>query len=80
VAAALAALVPKHTAILMGNHGVVTFGKDLFEAFGKMELVEHFAEIVQGTLLAGRQAELSPEDLRQLNAAVIKYERGAKPR
>ena len=78
VAAALADLAPRHTAVLMGNHGVVTYGKDLFDAHGKMELVEHFAEIVQGTLLAGRQAELSAEDLRRLNEAAVRYKGGAR--
>jgi len=80
VAAALTDLVPRHTAILLGNHGVVTFGQDLFEAHGKMELVEHFAGIVLGTLLAGRQAQLTPENLRALNAAAIRYASGTKPR
>lgn len=80
VAAALADLVPRHTAILMGNHGVVAYGRDLCEAHGKMELVEHFAEIVQGTLLAGRQAQLSPADLRRLNEAVVRYTAGTKRR
>ena len=78
VAAAMAELVPRHSAVLMGNHGVAAYGRDLFEACGRMELVEHFAEIVQGTLLAGRQAELSPEDLRELNKAAVRYSAGAK--
>ena len=78
LASALEHLIPKHAAILMGNHGVVTYGKDLFEAHGKMELVEHFAEIVQGTLLAGQQAQLSPEDLRRLNEAAVRYSSGSK--
>lgn len=34
-----------HDAILMANHGVVTFGKDLLDAFMKMETTEHFAQI-----------------------------------
>jgi len=80
VAAALAYLVPHHVAILMGNHGVVTYGKDLFEAHGRMELVEHFAQIVQGTLLAGRQAQLSPEELKRLNAAAQRYAAGTQSR
>jgi L-fuculose-phosphate aldolase len=78
VAAELADLIPNHNAILMGNHGVVAYGRDIFEACGRMELVEHFAEIVQGTLLAGRQAELSPEDLRELNKAAARYNAGAR--
>ena len=78
LAAALAYLVPHHSAILMGNHGVVTYGPDLFDAHGKMELVEHFAEIVQGTPLAGRQAQLSPEELKRLNEAAIRYRAGTQ--
>lgn len=80
LAAAMSDLVPRHGAILMGNHGVAAYGKDLFDAHSKMELVEHFAEIVQGTLLAGRQAQLSPEDLRRLNEAVVRYTAAGKPR
>ena len=79
LAAAMAYLVPQHSAILMGNHGVVTYGPDLFDAHGKLELVEHFAQIVLGTLLAGRQALLSPEELRKLNAAAVRYASGARP-
>ncbi len=78
VAAAMADLVPRHKAVLMGNHGVVVYGRNLFEASNRMELVEHFAEVVQGTLLAGRQAELSPEDLRELDKAAARYSAGTK--
>jgi L-fuculose-phosphate aldolase len=80
LAAAMAYLVPQHSAILMGNHGVVTYGQDLFDAQGKMELIEHFAEIVLGTLIAGRQNLLAPAELRRLNEAAVRYNAGAKPR
>jgi len=73
LAVSLERLIPNHTAILMANHGVVTYGKDLCDARGKMELVEHFAEIVLGTLRVGRQVWLAPEDLRKLNEAVARY-------
>jgi L-fuculose-phosphate aldolase len=33
-------------AFLLANHGVVTLGRELFEAYYKMERVEHFAKIV----------------------------------
>jgi hypothetical protein len=36
VAAILAALTPKHEAILMANHGAVTYGSSLLDAFLKM--------------------------------------------
>ncbi|MFA6317194.1 MAG: class II aldolase/adducin family protein [Elusimicrobiota bacterium] len=73
LAASLEGLIPKHNAVLMGNHGVVAYGRDIFEAVGRMEMVEHFAEIVQGTLLAGRQTPLSPEDLAKLSEAARRY-------
>ncbi len=80
LAAAMAYLVPHHSALLMGNHGVVTYGQDLFDAHGKIELIEHFAEIVLGTLVAGRQNLLAPAELRRLNEAAVRYSAGTKPR
>jgi L-fuculose-phosphate aldolase len=38
-------LIPKYDAIMMGNHGAVCYGTDVFKAFFKMETVEHFARI-----------------------------------
>ena len=55
VAEALAPLVPQYDAILMANHGVVTYGDDLTKAFMKMETVEHFAQIALVTHLLGKQ-------------------------
>lgn len=45
VSASLAPLVPNHDAILMANHGAVTYGGNLFNAFTKMETLEHVAQI-----------------------------------
>jgi L-fuculose-phosphate aldolase len=45
LAASLEPLVPEHSAILLANHGAVTFGGDLLDAFLKMETVEHYAHI-----------------------------------
>jgi L-fuculose-phosphate aldolase len=38
-------LIPKYDAIMMGNHGAVCYGPDVYKAFFKMETVEHFARI-----------------------------------
>ncbi len=38
-------LIPQYDALLMGNHGVVSYGKDVRQAFFRMETVEHFARI-----------------------------------
>jgi L-fuculose-phosphate aldolase len=37
--------IPKYDAILMGNHGAVCYGEDVYKAFFKMETLEHFARI-----------------------------------
>src|SRR5271167_4426841 len=37
--------IPKYDALLMANHGVVTYGDDVMQAFSRMEIVEHFARI-----------------------------------
>lgn len=38
-------LIPKHNALLMANHGVVCYGEDVFQAYFRMETVEHSARI-----------------------------------
>lgn len=57
VADSLAEYIPDHEAILMANHGVVTYGKTLMDAFMKMETVEHFAQI---TLIVGQLGSATP--------------------
>jgi len=43
-----------HDALLMANHGAVALGRDLFEAYFRMETIEHFARIsLTATLLGG---------------------------
>ncbi len=71
---ALAPLVPQYDAILMANHGVVTFGDDLPRAYMKMETVEHFARIALVTHQLGRQQLLSQQDVSKLVAARERYE------
>jgi L-fuculose-phosphate aldolase len=42
---AIEPLVQKYDAILMANHGVVTYGEDLLTAFFRMETTEHYARV-----------------------------------
>jgi L-fuculose-phosphate aldolase len=63
---ALLPLVGSYDAILMANHGVVTYGPDLLRAFFKMETVEHFAKISLVTELLGRQVLLSDAEVDKL--------------
>ena len=70
---ALEPLVPNYDAILMANHGVVTYGADLLTAFFRMETVEHFAQISLVTEMLGKQALLSGRDVEKLLAARARY-------
>jgi L-fuculose-phosphate aldolase len=62
----LAPLIPGHDAILMANHGVVSYGEDLSCAYMKMETVEHFAKIALVTHTLGKQQPLSQADVDKL--------------
>jgi len=73
LAETLEPLVPQYDAILMANHGVVTYGVELQSAYMKMETVEHFAEITLVTQALGRQQPLASEDLKKLATVRSKY-------
>jgi L-fuculose-phosphate aldolase len=72
LAAALEPLISHHDAILMANHGVVTYGDSLQRAYLKMETVEHFAKIALITHLLGKQQPLSEAEVERLAAARIR--------
>lgn len=65
--------VPNYDAILMSNHGVVTYGDTLEHAYMKMETVEHFAQIALVTHLLGRQQPLKQVEIDKLLLARTKY-------
>src|SRR5579871_1496827 len=73
LARTLEPLIPNYDAILMANHGVVTYGSDLQSAYMKMETVEHFAQIALVTHILGRQQLLEGAELDKLIAARNKY-------
>jgi L-fuculose-phosphate aldolase len=65
--------VADYDAILMSNHGVVTYGDTLEHAYMKMETVEHFAQIALVTHLLGRQQPLKEMEIEKLLTARSKY-------
>ncbi len=73
LAEALAPLVVDHDAILMANHGVVTCGIDLLNAYMNMETVEHFAKIALVSHLLGKQQTLSEQHVDKLREIRTKY-------
>jgi len=75
----LAPFVPGHDAILMANHGVVTCGPSLLNAFMKMEKVEHYAKVVAVARQLGPSRPLSAEEVRKLMQARDNYEGNQTP-
>ena len=74
VAESMQPFLAGHDAMLLENHGVVSYGKTLVEAFMKMETVEHFAQIALVTHCLGRQQPLGQQDLEKLLLVRSKYE------
>jgi L-fuculose-phosphate aldolase len=70
--------IPKYDAILMANHGVVSYGPDVFSAFFKMETVEHFARISFVAEMLGGAVALPREEVNKLFDSRTRY--GVKAR
>ena len=77
VALSLAPLLADHDAILMANHGAVSFGSTLLEAFMRMETIEHLAHVSLVAHQLGSARTLSSFQIRSLNLAREKYIRNA---
>jgi L-fuculose-phosphate aldolase len=71
--ARLEPLIPKHDAILLENHGVVTCGQDLATAYQRMETVEQFARILLIAEQLGGPRLLSRTEVEKLIAARPRY-------
>jgi L-fuculose-phosphate aldolase len=76
---ALAPLIPGHEAILMANHGVVTFGSSVEIAYMRMEIVEHFAKIALVTHLLGNEQPLDEKQVQKLHEVRHRYSAGGDP-
>jgi L-fuculose-phosphate aldolase len=73
VAASLTPFIPDHDAILLANHGAVSYGRNLLEAFQRMETVEHLAHITFVAHQLGAPRTLEHEQIRQLREAKARY-------
>ncbi len=76
--ASLASLIPHHSAILMANHGAVTYAENLLEAFLKMETVEHVANVCLVAHQLGSARPLHEEAVHQLLDAKARYTANAR--
>jgi L-fuculose-phosphate aldolase len=65
--------IPKYDAILMANHGAVCYGEDVYQAFFRMETVEHFARITFVAEMLGGAKALPREEVRKLFESRARY-------
>jgi len=65
--------IPKYDALLMANHGAVAYGEDVFQAFFKMETVEHFARITLVAELLGGPKVLPRVEVQKLFDSRARY-------
>ena len=76
-------LIPKYDAIMMGNHGAVCYGEDVYKAFFKMETMEHFARISLVAELLGGARPLPRIEVDKLFDSRTRYgvkaKAGAQP-
>lgn len=77
VGASLQPFVSQHDAILLANHGLLTYGETLLDAFMKTETVEHFAQVCLAAHQLGGAVPLSEADLQKLHQARARYKRNA---
>jgi len=66
VSESLAPFVKTFDAVLLANHGVVTYGRDLDDAFNKLDKVEQAARISFVARMLGGERTLTNEDIRKL--------------
>ena len=66
--------VAHHSAVLLANHGALAWGRDLWEAFDRMETVEQTAKIYAWVQLLGGGVELTLEQTQGLLALSGRYE------
>lgn len=63
---AMRPLVKNHNALLMANHGAVAYGGDVWQAFDRLETLEHTAKIAILARALGGARDLPPDSIEKL--------------
>lgn len=66
VTEAMRPLVKHHNALLMANHGAVAYGSDLWQAFDRLETLEHTARIAILARILGGSRNLPTDAIEKL--------------
>ncbi|MEP6945544.1 MAG: class II aldolase/adducin family protein [Acidobacteriota bacterium] len=63
---AMKPFVTHHNALLMANHGAVAYGENLWQAFDRLETLEHTAKIAILAKTLGGAVDLPPDAIEKL--------------
>ena len=70
----IAPFVKEYNAVLLANHGALTWGGDIYEAFYRLESVEYYASLLMYTgNILGKQNLLSCDQIQVLLDNRVKY-------
>jgi len=70
---AITKYIKAHDGMLLANHGALTVGSDLFNAYYKMETIEHFAQISLVARTLGGERLLSRDEVHRLQGLRTTY-------
>jgi L-fuculose-phosphate aldolase len=73
---AIRAYLQEYDAILLARHGAMTVGRDVVDAYNKMEKLEHTARVVLAARLQGPLPPLSAAEVEKLRRLREKYKAG----
>ena len=73
VAESIVPYLKECNAVLLANHGALTWGGDLWEAFDRMETVEHTAKIIMNARLLGGAVPLTETEAERLKSLQPMY-------
>ena len=59
-------LIADHDALVLDRHGTLTVGRDVFDAYGKLEKIEHTAQVTLAARMLGRLTTLDAAQLARL--------------
>jgi L-fuculose-phosphate aldolase len=73
---AIREFIREYDAILLSRHGAMTVGRDVMDAYNKMEKLEHTARVVLAARLQGPLPPLPPAEVEKLRRLGEKYRAG----
>ncbi|AKL93865.1 L-fuculose phosphate aldolase FucA [Clostridium aceticum] len=62
----IASYLKDHNAVLLANHGALTWGRNLLEAYYRMETLEFYSKMILTTKMLGQANELSHDKIEDL--------------